>query len=54
MGHASTRAALIHQHASEDRDKVIAKALGDAFKTARKGTGKRSGTQGARKREPAR
>jgi integrase len=36
MGHASTRAALIYQHASTDRDKVIAQALGDAFKTARK------------------
>jgi integrase len=35
MGHASTRAALIYQHASLDRDKVIAQALGEAFKTAR-------------------
>jgi hypothetical protein len=36
MGHASTRAALIYQHASKDRDKVIAQALGDAFKAVRK------------------
>ncbi|MGW5416834.1 tyrosine-type recombinase/integrase [Actinomadura geliboluensis] len=56
MGHASTRAALIYQHASQDRDRVIAAALGDAFKAARqsdkgdKGTPKRSGTQRARKR----
>jgi hypothetical protein len=38
-----TRAALIHQHGSQDRDEVIAEALGDAFKAARKGTKKRSG-----------
>ena len=55
MGHASTRAALIYQHASQDRDKVIAAALGDAFKVARqgdksdKGTPEPSGTQRARK-----
>lgn len=55
MGHASTRAALIYQHASQDRDKVIAAALGDAFKVARlgdksdKGTAESSGTQRARK-----
>jgi integrase len=35
MGHASPRAALIYQHASLDRDKVIAQALGEAFKTVR-------------------
>lgn len=34
MGHASPRAALIYQHATQDRDKVIAQALGQAFKTA--------------------
>lgn len=51
MGHASTRAALIYQHARQDRDKVIAAALGDAFKVARqgdksdKGTAKSSGTE---------
>lgn len=28
MGHASTRAALIYQHASHDRDNLIARALG--------------------------
>lgn len=35
MGHASPRAALIYQHASLERDKVIAQALGEAFKTVR-------------------
>src|SRR5262245_17105337 len=47
------RAALIYHHASQDRDKMIAEALGDAFKAARKGTKKRSGTQQARKRKKA-
>jgi hypothetical protein len=28
MGHASQRAALIYQHASPERDRVIADALG--------------------------
>lgn len=55
MGHASSRAALIYQHASQDRDRVIAAALGEAFKVARasdksdKRTPKRSGTERARK-----
>jgi hypothetical protein len=43
MGHASTRAALIYQHTSQDRDQAIAKALGEALATARKGTANRSG-----------
>jgi hypothetical protein len=29
LGHSSTRAALIYQHATRDRDKAIALALGD-------------------------
>ncbi|MEU8200067.1 hypothetical protein [Streptosporangium sp. NPDC049046] len=50
MGHSSTRAALIYQHASQDRDKAIAKALGQAFKRARAGgPEKPSGTQRAQK-----
>lgn len=32
MGHSSTRAAIIYQHATSDRDKVIADALGDLAK----------------------
>jgi hypothetical protein len=57
MEHASSRAALLYQHASQDRDKLIAAALGEAFKIARasdksdKGTPKRSGAQRARKRK---
>ncbi|MFB9678428.1 hypothetical protein [Streptosporangium vulgare] len=47
---ALTRAALIYQHASQDRDKAIAKALGQAFKRARAGGHEKpSGTQRARK-----
>ncbi|MFD8531269.1 hypothetical protein ACFV0L_27990 [Streptosporangium canum] len=45
-----TRVALIYQHASQDRDKVIIEAIGQAFKRARAGGhGKPSGTQRARK-----
>jgi len=60
MGHSSTRAALIYQHASQDRDKLIADALGAALKAARagdspgkrqRGTRRRSGTQRARKQK---
>ncbi|MEU0572451.1 tyrosine-type recombinase/integrase [Nonomuraea sp. NPDC005983] len=46
MGHSSTRAALIYQHATQERDQAIAQALGKALKTEQK---KRSGTQRARK-----
>jgi hypothetical protein len=31
MGHASTRAAMIYQHASDDRDRVIADTIGAAI-----------------------
>ncbi|MDB4872571.1 MAG: site-specific integrase, partial [Gemmatimonadales bacterium] len=50
MGHASTRAALIYQHASHDRDRAIAEALGQALLAARNGRLKSStsGTQRAR------
>ncbi|MFG2003435.1 tyrosine-type recombinase/integrase [Spirillospora sp. NPDC048911] len=59
MGHASVRAALIYQHAAQDRDHVIAEAVGDAFEAARGGkkpkkrAKKGSGTQRARKRKSA-
>jgi integrase len=33
MGHASPRAALIYQHATQDRDAVIAKALSDLIES---------------------
>jgi integrase len=35
MGHASPRAALIYQHATEDRDAAIAKALSDLITSVR-------------------
>ena len=39
MGHSSTRAALIYQHATRERDEAIATAMGELFATARrKGT----------------
>jgi len=28
LGHSSTRAAMLYQHATQDRDEAIAKALG--------------------------
>ena len=34
MGHSSSRAALIYQHATRDRDVVIAKAIGDIIEAA--------------------
>ncbi|GII40432.1 hypothetical protein Pph01_54350 [Planotetraspora phitsanulokensis] len=50
MGHASTRAALIYQHATQDRDRAIAQAFGEAFKVALDGNkDEPSGTQRARK-----
>lgn len=36
LGHRSTRAALIYQHATEDRDKAIAGLLGKAIDQARR------------------
>jgi integrase len=35
LGHSSTRAALIYQHATRDRDQAIAKALGGLVQQAR-------------------
>ena len=34
MGHSSSRAALIYQHASRDRDEAIAAALGESLTAA--------------------
>lgn len=40
LGHSSTRAALIYQHATKDRDQAIARALGSLVRQARQlGTG---------------
>jgi integrase len=35
LGHASTRAALIYQHRTQERDRAIAAALGEAFTAVR-------------------
>jgi integrase len=35
LGHSSTRAALIYQHATRDRDQAIAKALGELAREVR-------------------
>ena len=35
LGHSSVRAAMIHQHASRDRDRLIAKGLGVFAQEAR-------------------
>jgi hypothetical protein len=35
LGHSSMRASMIYQHATRDRDQVIAKALGTFAKEAR-------------------
>ena len=37
LGHSSTRAALIYQHATRDRDEAIAKALGGLMQQVRSG-----------------
>jgi hypothetical protein len=50
MGHASTRAALIYQHRTTQRDKIIADEIGKRAQAQLK----RSGTQRARgKKEPS-
>jgi integrase len=46
MGHASPRAALIYQHATQDRDAAIAAALSDVI-----GAAKRDGSKRAPKRK---
>ena len=38
LGHSSTRAAMIYQHATRDRDKAIAQALGTLADKARTGS----------------
>jgi hypothetical protein len=61
MGHSSARAALIYQHATQERDEAIAAGMGKLLRQARRtnaaggaaGTGRRSGTQRARGRKRA-
>jgi integrase len=38
IGHSSTRAAMIYQHATRERDQAIAKALDQLIDEARKAT----------------
>ncbi|WP_323179071.1 integrase [Streptomyces sp. NBC_00320] len=49
MGHSTARAALIYQHASADRDRLIADALSKLVQGTRmdthKGKGHAGGTQ---------
>jgi integrase len=40
MGHSSTRAAMIYQHATGERDEAIATAMGEALTRAREARGK--------------
>ncbi len=55
LGHSSTRAALIYQHATRQRDEAIAAAMGQALASARRkgATSRRSGTYRARKKRAA-
>jgi integrase len=48
IGHSSTRAAMIYQHATEDRDQAIAAALDALITDARAAEPNQSGTQVAR------
>jgi integrase len=55
MGHTSTRAALIYQHATRERDEAIAAAMGEVLASVRrKGPARsRSGTYRARRKGAA-
>jgi integrase len=62
MGHSSSRAALIYQHATRERDEAIAAGMGKLLRQARRkvktagggaGTDQPSGTQRARARKRA-
>ena len=53
MGHSSTRAALIYLHSSNERQRMLADAVGKTARTALRradGAKKASGTQVARRR----
>jgi integrase len=46
MGHSSARAALIYQHATQERDEAIAAGMGKLLRQARrKNPGGRTGTE---------
>ena len=40
LGHADVRAAMIYQHATRDRDRLIAQGLGGFIRDARAASGK--------------
>jgi integrase len=48
MGHSSTRAALIYQHSSDERQRMLADAVGEAARAALRKTAAASGTEVAR------
>ncbi|OUC99758.1 hypothetical protein [Streptosporangium minutum] len=50
MGHSSTRAAMIYQHSTDERQREVARKLDDL---ARGALAKGSGTQRARERKKA-
>jgi integrase len=49
MGHSTTRAALIYQHRTSERDKLIADAMGKLAKAELRQRGRPSGAQRVRK-----
>lgn len=51
MGHNTTRAALIYQHGSAERDRLIADAISKLAAAERDLSKSPSGTQRARKRK---
>ena len=53
IGHSSTRAAMIYQHATRDRDRAIAEALDALIEASRRKIDTASGTDLARKAESA-
>ena len=44
MGHSSTRAALIYQHATDKRDRVLAESLSEKIKDARRAKSPKTAT----------
>ncbi|MGH3183411.1 MAG: tyrosine-type recombinase/integrase [Streptosporangiaceae bacterium] len=49
MGHSSTRAALIYLHSSDDRQRMLADAVGEAARAALRRAGTESDTEVARR-----
>jgi hypothetical protein len=53
LGHSSVRAAMIYQHATRDRDRAIAEALGALVREVRQEPGEASGEQPQRREREA-